>query len=248
MTTKTKLSIFAMISIVAISMVSLGTMLDSNNFQTTQESKIDKSAHSSSVLTEPENTPLPYEVPFRTGVPILQATPLGKVTENAHFHEVKSGESSYLWRAIEKGATPVSLEEMKSFFDDYEVNGNKFTMVDKDGIVTYWNIFYREPSIDLEHHWVKVFVNDPSRLIDSAIMNGDEKSLLADSIENQFQWVMIDDSDAVEIKQLLDTKGKELYADSRNYQVMYLGPLSDELDIPEIRAMHPVTPEVLGHE
>lgn len=226
-TNKKTMSIFAIVGISAIIAITGITYIAAQGVEET-------------VDTEPIPSQLPYEIKFRTGIPILRAVEVINPAESLYFHQIKQGEHEYLWRAVEKGSTFVSNKEMEVFFTSFDEKGYRFAMHSEDGTKLY-RIYYSEPPISVNSHWVKIFVYDDNQP-NAKSLSASDNSKLSLAIEKPFRWVPVDAQTAQSIKNLIEKDGQNFRTitedGDKSIQVMYLGPLSEELKRPEFQAMY----------
>ena len=235
-----KLSIFVLAGIVALSSVATTIMLDQQQEQvTTTENEI--------VHSEPRvnpNDPQVYdEEHARGGVTILQATPMGfeQPRPQHDYNKVSMKDMEpYLKRAITNGATVVSLSELESYFVNYkEVKGTDFEILNEDGTTSYMRILFKEPKLDLDNHYVKAFVFSNEYIIEDAkTLAPSDNAKFERFMEEKNSWQVISPSQASDIKNILEDNGKTLTINGQHAQIMYIGGLSEELQIPEIREMY----------
>lgn len=192
------------------------------------------------VVIDVEPTQLPHEIQFRTGIPILRAFEVIDPAESLYFNPIKQDEYPYLWRAVDKGSTFLSAAEMEDYFTTFSKTAYRFAMQTEEG-TKYYRIWYSEPPISVDTHWVKVMIyEDPKQDVKS--LSDSDRNRLSLAIERAFRWVPVDETDAQSIKNLIDTEGQFFQTitqeGDKTIQVMYLGPLSEELKQPEFQAMY----------
>ncbi len=193
-----------------------------------------------SVVIDVEPRELPHEIQFRTGMPLLRAFEVIDPAESLYFNPIGQGEYPYLWRAVDKGATFLSDTEMEDYFTTFSKTAYRFAMQNEEG-TKFYRIWYSEPPISTDTHWVNVMIyEDPKQ--DAKPLSDSDRSKLSLAIERAFRWVPVDETDAQSIRNLLDTEGQFFQTltqeGDKTIQVMYLGPLSEELKQPEFQAMY----------
>ncbi|MGH9877737.1 MAG: hypothetical protein ACREBU_02510 [Nitrososphaera sp.] len=188
---------------------------------------------------------LPYES-TRTGIPIIEAVEMINAPETLYYNPIKDGEHEYLWRAVDKGATFLSDSEMKTYFTSFNEKGYRFSMQTADG-TKFYRIYFFEPPISVDTHWIKMFVFDEQRE-DAKLLSDLHKIPLAPVLNDPYRWVSVDEETALLTKALIETEGQYFTGvitmgeteGVASFRLMYLGPLSEELKQPEFQAMYDV--------
>jgi hypothetical protein len=191
-------------------------------------------------LMEGKNVAKPNEIQLRTGIP--QLTSFENDYSNAtNYHAVNEGQYGYLDRAIKKGTALISNSEMDEYFKIFSDNGYRFAVTSKDGITKYYTINYFEPPISLDRHNILISVKDK---LDSSRkdLSQAEKAFLSEAIEKPYRWTQIDENAASALVMRIAADGYEgnIATDGaqKTVRVMYIGPLSEELKLPEFQAMY----------
>lgn len=202
-------------------------------------------------VSEGRNPQKPNEIEFRTGVPLLMAIEMPYI-ESLYYHEVKEGEYGFIDRTVGKGAALISDSEMDVFFNTFSDEGNRFAITSKDGLTEYYSIDYFEPPLSLTNHHVNVLLYASSDSItndvaeDAKPLSIADRPYISNAVVKPYRWTEINDESASELRSLLQTEGKTFRVSTESgeeiIRLMYLGPLSEELDDPEFRSMYNLAP------
>lgn len=190
---------------------------------------------------EPVTESKPNEIQYRTGIPTLTSFENG-YSDSIDYYQVKEGQFSYLDRANQKGTTLISNSEMDEYFKTFSAKGYKFAVTSADGTTTrYFTINYFEPPISLANHNVLISILDK---VDSSRhdLSQAEAAYLSKAIDKPYRWTQIDDNAASTIVERISADGYEFNTvtseGQKTVRVMYIGPLSEELKLPEFQAMY----------
>jgi hypothetical protein len=185
----------------------------------------------------------PNEIKFRTGIPTLTAFETGH-SDLSDYYSVKQEQYPYLDRAIQKGTTLISNAEMDEYFKTFSDKGYKFAVSSNDGTIRYFAINYFEPPISLDRHNILVSIKD--NLDESAkSLSSNDEAYLSEAISRPFRWVQIGDSEASALNNRIGADGNVFNVNTgegtKTVRLMYLGPYSTELQLPEFKAMYEQT-------
>jgi len=247
MTTKTKLGMFAIAGIAAIIAISSGIMfnnettLTSNNVQEIADNIVPVDTTTtvqSNTLVEPIITTLPHEQENRGGVPILTTIKMAIVPEDMYYHQINSDQADYLWRAVDNGATFITEKELDDYFIMFHEEGHRFAM--NDGKTTeYYRITFSSAPLAVDQHYMQILELDEQRGYDFKSLDVVSKERLSLPLENPYRWVPMGESDTVAIRDKIAQENSFFSADGKVFQVIYLGPLSPELQHPDFAEMYP---------
>lgn len=192
---------------------------------------------------EERNAVKPNAIDIRTGVPILMAYEIEKI-ESLYYHEVKEGQYSFLDRAVNKGAALISNTEMDEYFNTFSEKGYRFAITSNDGAIKYYRILFNEPPVDIGSHNVNVFVYDTSdKIIPQAeSLSTVERSYISAAIAGPYVWTTIDEESARALLTTLVSEGNTFTTTTdrgtETIRIMYIGPFSEELGMPEFQTMY----------
>ncbi|AIF85395.1 hypothetical protein NTE_03367 [Candidatus Nitrososphaera evergladensis SR1] len=193
------------------------------------------------MLEAPATESKPNEIRYRTGIPTLTSFE-NNFSDSIDYYKVKEGQYSYLDRAIQKGTTLLSNTEMDEYFKTFSDKGYKFAVTSADGIMTrYYTINYFEPPISLSNHNVLISILDK---LDSSRqdLSQAETTYLSDAINRPYRWTQIGDSAASDIVKRISAQSNEFNVPTsqgeKTMRIMYIGPFSEELRLPEFQAMY----------
>lgn len=190
---------------------------------------------------EPATESRPNQIQYRTGLPTLTSFENGYSGSINDYYQINQGQYGYLDRVIQKGTTLLSNSEMDEYFKTFSDKGYKFAVTSLDGTTKYYTINYFEPPISLAQHNVLISILDK---VDTSrqSLSAAEEGYLAAAIEKPYRWVQIEGNSATAIVKRIGTDGYQLNITTNEGQktvrVMYVGPLSEELKLPEFQAMY----------
>lgn len=183
----------------------------------------------------------PNEIQYRTGIPTLTSFQNSYSGSISDYYQINQGQYSYLDRAIQKGTTLLSNSEMDEYFKTFSDKGYKFAVTSLDGTTKYYTINYFEPPISLDRHNVLISILDKADSSRQALPAA-EAGYLSAAIDKPYRWVQIDDNAATAIVKQIAADGYELNTTTsegqKTVRIMYIGPLSEELKLPEFQAMY----------
>jgi hypothetical protein len=196
------------------------------------------------VHVDVEPSDFPCQSVNRAGIPILEAVEMINAPETLYYNPIKEGEHEYLWRAVDKGATFLSDSECETYFASFYGKGWRFAM-QTDDETKFYRMTYFEPPISVDTHWIKIFVFDDQRQ-DAKPLSELEESRLAQVLNDPYGWVFVDEEAALMTQSLIETEGQYFRSvikrgqseGDMSFRLMYLGPLSEELQRPEFQAMY----------
>lgn len=196
--------------------------------------------------------PKPNEIDIRTGIPGLTAFEQIEKVDSLYYHEVSEGQYDFLDRAVSKGATLLSNTEMDVYFNTFSDKGYRFAVTSHDGETTYYRFTYIEPPISLENHHAFVLLYAPVDRITHEMtlrakpLPAEDKLYLSGAIADPYTWTIIGEKSAESLQTLLADQGNIFTVSTQRgndtIQLMYIGPFSEELDMPEFQAMYNLTP------
>lgn len=138
---------------------------------------------------------------------------------------------------------------MDEYFKTFSDKGYKFAVTSTDGETRYFTINYFEPPLSLATHNVLISILDkqnPSR----QDLSQAEATYLSKAIDKPYRWVQIDEEAALAISKRIAADGYEFNIATNEGQktmrIMYVGPLSEELKLPEFQAMYGQSDAVTG--
>jgi hypothetical protein len=131
---------------------------------------------------------------------------------------------------------------MDEYFKTFSDKGYKFAVTSADGTTTrYYTINYFEPPISLANHNVLISILDKLNSSRQGLAQA-EAAYLSNAIDKPYRWVQIDDNAASVIVKRISAQGNEFNIATpegqKTMRIMYLGPLSGELKLPEFQAMY----------
>lgn len=186
---------------------------------------------------------MPNEVSFRTGIPTLTSFETS-YSESIDYYQIEEGQYTYLERAIQKGTTLISEAEMDEYFKTFSDKGYNFAVALKDGTKGYYAINYFEPPISLDKHNILLSIKDDVSASAKALPT-ENVAYLSEAIERPFRWVQIDDTAALSLNKVTAEDGNTFNISTdegeKTVRMMYLGPYSEELKLPEFQAMYGLT-------
>lgn len=220
-------------ALVAISLLTVGVMTSSG-----QTTALTNESHQS--VNEEINAQKPNEIQIRTGIPELRSFE-NAYSDAINYSTVKEGQYSYLDRAIKKGSTLISNIEMDEYFKTFSANGYRFAITSNEGATKYYTINYFEQPISLEKHNVLISIKDN---LDSSRkdLSKAEMTKLSKAIDKPFRWIEVDNNAAMALLARAAVDGNEFNVTTnegyKTVRVMYIGPLSEELKLPEFQSMY----------
>ena len=166
-------------------------------------------------------------------VMVLEAFPKSSPLNGYHYiHQIKHGESQYLWDAMRHGNAILEFDEADQFLREFAEKSNKFEMHMPDGTIQIWSMSYGEKQIQNDRHMAAAIVfagdvpgdapNMPYAEVPQDIV---QIILSLTEKEKQFRYQEVSHEDAEKIYNILDKNGTMFALNNEKIFLKYLGPL-----------------------
>ena len=253
MTTKQRLSIFAIAGIVALASVSASLMFNDNtetqndNTETQNDNTETQNDNTETQNTERNIVVEPYDpdaTPFhlqkhRSGLATMEAIEVeNPPLEVIEFQELNPNEFDFIWRAINNGATFVSDGELAVYHEQVKAPKHRFVIKDGDS-VRYYRTAVSAPPISYINHYIKILEYAEERNnIDFKPLDNTSRDSIAVQLDETYRWIAVDADTANSLKNKISQDGTFFTSFNErgtiNFQLRYLGPLGEEFSIPEL--------------
>lgn len=204
------------------------------------------------IEVEPIVTTLPHEQEISGGVPVLTSIKMAIVPEDMYYHQINKDESEYLWRAVENGATFVTQKELADYFVMFHEEGHRFAM--NNGETTeYYRVTYSSAPISVTQHYIQIMEYDQDRNLTFKPLDQVSEERISLPLDKPYRWVPMGQSDTAALRAKIAQDGtlfsiENQRGEQKVFQIIYLGPLSPELQHPDFAQMYPELRGVDSHD
>ncbi|MCS6767200.1 MAG: SPOR domain-containing protein [Candidatus Nitrosocaldus sp.] len=188
----------------------------------------------------------------RAGIPMLTSFEAAEAYDD--YYSIQEGQYDYLDRAINRGTTLISDTEIDEYFKSFSDKGYRFAYKLADGTTRYYTINYFEVPISLESHNILVSIIDEQvdevKKAEIPVLSEEEAGYISEALHEPYRWVQIGEEEAKALKKRIAEDGYILNVGTdegiKTIRLMYIGPYSEELRLPEFQSMYGQIGKELG--
>lgn len=201
-------------------------------------------------VTSEKEAPKPTQI-NTSGISNLVAFELPSTyIDPQYYYLIKEGEYNFIDRVIKNGITLITDDELKTYYDKFSDPSKAYTFgISTSTGIKYYVIHYFETPLSLENHNITVTIPDVDEQLVEQFkqLPVEVKEYIKEAIADPYQWHVVDEDKARAIVSLLRKDGISFRTTIDNYigkgeegiiRILYLGPYSEELQMPEFKEIY----------